>query len=158
MSTKVIAVFEHRGQAEEAVNHLREDGFEREISILAKEDSQQKERGDISMKNDSIADGATTGGVLGGLTGIAAGAGALIIPGIGPLIAAGPIAGLLSGAVTGGLGGALIDFGIPEVESRQYEEDVRQGKVLVSVETTPENSEKCQVILESKGADQVKIH
>ncbi len=157
MSDKVVGIFEHEGQAEEAVNHLREAGFDREISIVAKNaEGGRNQNGDEEF--DSVADGATTGGVLGGLTGLAVGAGALVIPGIGPLIAAGPIAGMLSGAATGGLGGALIDFGIPEEESRRYEEEVRRGKILVTVESSDDQSERCRAMLESKGADEVKIH
>lgn len=159
MAKKVIGVFHSQGQAEEAVHKLREEGFDREISIVAKEEETgEKDAGDIRMENDSVADGATTGGVIGGLTGLALGAGALVIPGLGPLIAAGPIAGLLSGAATGGLGGALIDWGIPEAEAKRYEEEVRQGKILVSVECSDDKADKCQSILSEKGSGDIKIH
>lgn len=161
---KVVGVFREEGQAEEAVNKLREEGFDQEISILAKEGAQGGGEGggggegDIRMENDQVSDGATTGGVLGGLTGLAVGAGALVIPGLGPLIAAGPIAGLLSGAATGGVAGALVDWGIPEAESRQYEEDVKQGKVLVSVECDEEKAKSAKETLKEKGSDDVKVH
>ncbi|MBS4024291.1 MAG: hypothetical protein KGZ96_01300 [Clostridia bacterium] len=164
MAKKVVGVFESRSHAESAVHQLREEGFDREISILAKEENAGgrtgggRNGGDIRMENDSVADGATTGGVIGGLTGLAVGAGALVIPGLGPLIVAGPIAGLLSGAATGGVGGALVDWGIPEEEGQRYEEDIRQGNILVAVECNEKKADKCKEILSSKGADDVKIH
>ncbi len=49
-------------------------------------------------------EGTVTGGVLGGIAGLLAGAGALLIPGIGPIVAAGPFA-TTAGLVGGGLAG-----------------------------------------------------
>jgi uncharacterized membrane protein len=164
MAKKVVGVFKSRSHAESAVHRLRDEGFDREISVLAKDENpggggeRGGRGGDLRMQNDSVANGATTGGVIGGLAGLAVGAGALVIPGLGPLIAAGPIAGLLSGAATGGVGGALVDWGIPEAEGRRYEEDIRQGKIIVAVECSENKADKCREILASKGADNVKIH
>lgn len=107
----VIGVFDNREGAERAVNSLRERGFDKEISIVAKDEGKNRDGGNNERHDensvmfgggDSVADGATTGGVLGGLAGLAIGAGALAIPGLGPIIAAGPVAGLLSGAASGG--------------------------------------------------------
>jgi uncharacterized membrane protein len=103
-------------------------------------------------------DGITTGGVLGGVAGLAVGAGALFIPGIGPLIAAGPIAGLLSGAVTGGIAGGLIDWGIPAEESHHYEEDIKQGKTLVAVHSGGPKLDDAAHILRQHGAHDVKSY
>jgi uncharacterized membrane protein len=105
---------------------------------------------------DTTIEGITTGGALGGLAGLAAGAGALVIPGIGPLVALGPIAGLLSGAATGGLAGGLIDWGIPETEGRHYEEDVKQGKILVTVQGNEPHLNKAGDVLRQHGAHDVK--
>lgn len=149
MAKTVIGAFQSRNSAEEAVENLRRMGFSQEISVVAKDERAQ---------GDSVADGATTGGVLGGLAGLAVGAGALAVPGLGPLIAAGPIAGVLSGAATGGLAGSLIDWGIPEQEGRQYEEDVRQGKTLVSVRTDQARANQAADVLRSYGGERVNIH
>ncbi|MNI54923.1 hypothetical protein D3C73_1098450 [compost metagenome] len=76
--------------------------------------------------------------MLGGVTGLLAGIGALAIPGIGPIIAAGPIAAALTGAVvgagTGGLVGGLIGLGIPEDEAASYDNYVDEGRILVMVD------------------------
>lgn len=157
---KVIGVFGDRRQAEKAVAQLRSQGFSKEISILGKE---REEAGDDNStmtgdSTDSITDGSATGGVIGGLAGLAAGAGALVIPGIGPLLAAGPIAGAFTGAVTGGLAGGLVDWGIPAEESRRYEDEIKQGSVLVSVECSDDKAQKAMESLRRSGAKEVKKH
>src|SRR5690554_2847231 len=108
MTKKIVALFTSRNQAEGAANRLREAGFDKEISIVTKDNNNGGNRNDNGMTmgtGDSVTDGATTGASLGALGGLALGAGALAIPGLGPLVAAGPIAAALTGAAAGGLGG-----------------------------------------------------
>lgn len=108
--------------------------------------------------NDNISDGIISGGVLGGIAGLLIGAGSIMIPGLGIIAAAGPITGLLSGAVTGGVVGGLIDLGIPESKSRQYENDVRRGKVLFSMKTDEDKVNRITSILRSSGASSIEVH
>ncbi|KKM12313.1 membrane protein [Clostridiales bacterium PH28_bin88] len=166
MATRtVIGVFASERVAEEAVNDLRRAGFDKDISILAKDAGRDGERrndiGGATMAAEgagNLSTGVATGGTLGGLAGLAVGAGALVIPGLGPLVAAGPIAGLLSGAATGGVAGGLVDWGIPEAEGRRYEEDVKQGKILVSVRADEKKADEAEKILRNHGAENVKKH
>jgi uncharacterized membrane protein len=65
---------------------------------------------------------------------------------------------MLSGAATGGIAGGLVDWGIPEAEGRQYEEDVKQGRILVSVQASDNKADEAASILKSQGADRVKTH
>ena len=103
----ITAFFSSRDQAEHAVRELRNKGFDKEISVLAKGQEEGNNSGRTSnyTGGDSITNGTSSGAAIGGLAGLALGAGALAIPGFGPLIAAGPIAATLSGAATGGLPG-----------------------------------------------------
>lgn len=165
MLKTVLGLFDSRDQAEKAVSDLRGSGFHEEISILAADKS--KAGGDTERYNQlsrpaagggSMATGVSTGGVLGGLAGLAMGAGALAIPGIGPVIAAGPIAGLISGAATGGIAGGLIDWGIPAERGRFYEGKVREGKILASVRTDENKVNKAANILRRNGAQDVETH
>jgi len=162
MTKKVVGVFSQRGQAEGAAEQLRQAGFDKEISIVTKGDRENRDaRNDngITMgTTDSVADGAATGATWGALGGLALSAGALAIPGFGPLLAAGPIAAALSGAAAGGLGGALIDMGIPEAESRNYENEVKRGKTLIAVECSDNKAARAEEILKGSGADNVKQH
>lgn len=103
-------------------------------------------------KNDNISDGVVTGGMLGGLAGLLIGAGSMVIPGLGIIAAAGPITGLISGAVTGGIVGGLVDLGIPENRSRQYETDIKAGKILFSMKTDDDKIDQVANVLRNNGA------
>jgi uncharacterized membrane protein len=162
MSKTVIASFSQRDSAERAINDLRGKGFERDISILAKDEKGGKGDADKYSARftggDPVTDGVGTGGVVGGLLGLAAGAGALAIPGIGPLVAAGPIAGILSGAATGGIAGGLADYGIPKEKSRFFEEKIKQGDVLVMVRCDDNKAQEASGVLTRYGGRDVEIH
>ncbi|MFO7152306.1 MAG: general stress protein [Bacillota bacterium] len=158
MAKTVIGVFENREQAEKAVDELRDSGFDtNEISVVAK-GGQQRNANEDGMNMDSVADGTTAGGILGGLAGLALGAGALAIPGLGPIVAAGPIAGMLSGAATGGIAGGLLDWGIPEERGRHYEEEVKKGKILAAIRTSDQKVQKAAEIMRQNGAKDVETH
>lgn len=166
MEKTVIGVFTNRDQAEKAVNELRSTGYDREISILAKEAEERKDKGATDYDENSVmfgnsgpvTSGAVTGGVLGGIAGFALGAGALAIPGLGAVIAAGPIAGLLSGAATGGIAGGLVDWGIPRDRGEFYEGEVKQGNIVATVRTADDKVDKASDILKNFGARNVEIH
>ena len=64
--------FSAREQAERAAKQLREEGFDREISIVVKDNNREQEQNDTTMSNDSVVDGAGHGA----LGGFALGAGA----------------------------------------------------------------------------------
>ncbi|MDH7479997.1 MAG: DUF1269 domain-containing protein [Syntrophomonadaceae bacterium] len=164
MAKLVISTFGTRSQAEEAVRELRQRGFDQEISVVAKEDVARGDTGagrsagrrDMEIGGEDLTGGAATGGILGGLAGLAAGAGALAIPGLGPLFAIGPITGLLTGAATGGIAGSLVDWGLPEAEGKQIEQDIRSGKIMVAVTADDNRISDAAMVLRKHGADQVK--
>ncbi|MEW5954661.1 MAG: hypothetical protein AB1815_13250 [Bacillota bacterium] len=161
MSKSVICTFNSREAAERAVNDLRGKGFDKEISVIAKDDQGKMEKKQYDaprMGGDTVTDGTATGGVIGGLAGLAMGAGALAIPGLGPIIAAGPIAGLLSGAAAGGIAGGLVDFGVPEERSRHFEDKVRQGHVLVALKSDEKRINEAADLLRRSGAQDVEVH
>lgn len=163
----VVGVFRSQDDAEKAVERLRSEGWDRNISILARDDQgqqgqqgQQDEQGGqrTTMQDQDLREGVTAGGALGGLAGLAAGAGMLAVPGVGPILAAGPIASTLTGVVTGGLAGGLVDYGIPRQEGQRYEEDVRQGRILTMIRTEETRSQDAERILRENGADRVARH
>lgn len=160
MSKTVLGVFPSNSQAEHAVNQLREKGFEKDISIVAKDEQQGggNRDGNSEMFGGSAAQGVTTGGVLGGVLGLAVGAGALAIPGLGPIVAAGPLAGMLSGAATGGIAGGLIDWGIPADRSKYYEDRVKEGNIVAAVRTDDNRINEAADVLRANGAQDVETH
>lgn len=144
MSKVIVGMFDDIQHARETVNDLVSHGFRRDdISLIASDEQGQFRKELGTGKGEDVKDGAASGAgigaVLGGLGGLLVGLGLLAIPGFGPILAAGPIATTLAGAgagaVTGGIVGALVDLGIPEENARVYEQGLRNGAVLVAVNT-----------------------
>ena len=163
MSKIVVGIFESRKYAEKAAKQVENQGLRTDdISIIAKQNDHHEggvpAEVDGRQRNDNISDGVMGGGIVGGLAGLLLGVGSIAIPGLGIVAAAGPIAGLLSGVVTGGIVGGLIDLGIPEDESRQYESHIKEGKILFSMQTEDDKVDKVASILNSNGAESVDIH
>ncbi len=158
----VVGIFQSMDDAEEAVQSLRSLGWDRNISILAREEDGRRTEGGMQGRRDAgeqdLSEGVATGGALGGLAGLAASAGLMTIPGVGPVLAAGPIATTLTGVVTGGLAGGLIDYGIPREEGQRYEEEVRRGRILAMVRTDDQRDSDAERILRENGAEAVKTH
>ncbi len=154
MSKVVVGVFHDRGRAESALEDLKNQGFEQDISLVARDE----ERDGTSMDDQDLTEGTFTGGALGGIAGLLAGTGALLIPGVGPIIAAGPIAATLTGVVTGGIAGGLVDYGIPEERGEYYEEQVRQGGILLTLRAGDERIDDAASIMRKHGAEDVETH
>ncbi len=135
----VVAVFDDRGEAENAVDALHQAGFAADsIGYVI--------RGDDAVAGGTITDaagakdvrgaaaGAVTGGMMGG---VAAAAASLLIPGIGPLVAGGLLASFFGGAIAGtaigGILGALRGLGVSEHEAKFYEKHFHEGRAIVAV-------------------------
>ena len=166
MSKTVVAIFDNRDYAEKSAKQIKDQGLKTEdISIVTKQTDEGTTGTTATMKthkseaaNDNISDGVISGGILGGLTGLLIGAGSMVIPGLGIIAAAGPITGFLTGAVTGGVVGGLVDLGIPENRSKQYETDIRAGKILFSMRTDEDKVNTVASILRSNGAVSVDTY
>lgn len=139
-SVSVYGVYHDQNDLEKAVDRLKQAGFSsNDISVVFPD----KNRSDqfAMERNTKAPEGAATGGgtglVVGGVLGWLAGIGTLAIPGIGPLLAAGPIVAALAGAgvggAVGGIAGGLIGLGMPEVEAKRYEKEIKEGRMLMSV-------------------------
>lgn len=161
-----IGVFSSQQEAERAVETLHDEGFtEDEISVIARDQGQGQGQGQggggqqmSGTGMDDMSDGMAWGGGLGAVGGLLAGAGALAIPGIGPILAVGPLASALTGAVAGGIGGGLLDMGIPEERGQQFEEEVKQGRVLCVVESDGNRTNDAARIMREAGAASVETH
>jgi hypothetical protein len=168
--TTAVGVFRTREEAERAIHDLKRAGFtDDQIGMMMQSEHDERTAGarrddaptagtvDLDSDRDTKAPegagaGAVGGGLVGGVLGaIAAGA----IPGIGPIIAVGALAGILggaaAGAAAGGIVGALVGMGVPEEEAKYYEDEVRTGKALVTVDAAGRYDEAVS-ILRSAGA------
>ena len=130
-----------------------------DISILIPEGSHLVHEKSSKLP-EGAATGAAAGGALGGALGFLAGVGTIAIPGLGAFVAAGPIMAALSGAAAGatagGFTGALVGLGIPEYEAKQYEAQMRDGNLLISVHTDSDDERSAaRDIFERHGARSV---
>ncbi len=157
MDKRVIGYFEDNRQAEQALRELKGKGFH-EISILGNEKSEQSGSRDSRRSTSTLSSGTMTGGALGGLAGLALGAGALTIPGIGPILALGPLAMVLGGAVTGGIAGALVDYGIPKEQSEFYEGKIREGNTVMVLKADEQQIDEVARVMRNFGAKDVRVH
>jgi len=162
MSKTVVGLFDNQDHAETAARQVKDQGLRTDdISIVVKHGNADEGEHGATMGrdvNDNISDGVVSGGVLGGIAGLLIGAGSMVIPGLGIIAAAGPITGLLSGAVTGGIVGGLIDLGIPENRSKEYEGELKRGKVLFSMKTDEDKVDRVTSILRNTGASSVETY
>jgi len=156
----VVAVFEDRDDAQDAINALRDAGFMADdISILARDrDTAGQLAEDTGAEVAAgAATGALAGGLLGGVAGWLIGIGALAIPGVGPIIAAGPLAAALGGAAIGATGGgiigALTGVGIPEDEAKYYDTEFRRGGIVVTLQARGRYDEARAILREYGGRD-----
>jgi hypothetical protein len=150
------AAFSSRAQAREAVRALRDIGFsDSQVGVIGS----HPEEGDIdtsdSKPGTGAAVGATAGAGLGALWGLGILAGAL--PAIGPAIAGGTLAVILSsaaaGAATAGVAGALLGMGFTKEEADFYDEEVRAGRTIVTVNAGNRNSEASSILRAHGGYD-----
>ncbi len=153
-------LFTDRERASEAAEELGDRGFSDSISIITRDmDSGEVETEVVDQDvRDGAAVGATAGGFIGAIAGLLTAAVPVTIAGLGIVLVGGPLAALLgaaTGALAGGLVGALVDLGFPDDTAQIYEESIYAGEVLVTAETTPENSGLAEQILEGAGAHDV---
>jgi hypothetical protein len=163
MAKAVICIAKTHDQAVDIINQLRAAGFSNEdVSVLLPDQGATRDfaHEQHTKAPEGAAAGAVAGGILAGALGWLVGIGSLAIPGVGPFIAAGPILAALSGAAAGGaagvLTGALIGYGIPEYEAKQYEGKVKGGNILISVHTEDSRQrDKARDIFERAHADDI---
>jgi uncharacterized membrane protein len=163
MTKTVIAVYDDFDKAYRVVDALQKSGFTRaDISVIANDAdgvyADNLRRGELINDDDvNAAEGAGFGALVGALTGLVIGLGALAIPGLGPVIAAGPIVsalagttvGAAAGAATGGIVAALVDLGVDEDDAGLYAEGIRRGGTMVAVKTRDDTAETAAGIMRS---------
>ncbi len=136
-----VGVFKNRDAADRAVADLRKAGYtDDHIGLVAKDATTGKTVRTDGAGETNMAEGAAIGAMAGAATGAAVGAGILmgIIPVIGPILAIGTLGTILVNAVGGAaiatLAGALVGWGIPEEDAQYYEDEVKAGRYLVTVD------------------------
>lgn len=168
-SQMALALFPTVDQAEQAVLLLKENDFSREsINILAHEDavkSLMHDRRPETTKESATA-GAVGGSAVGGLIGLVAGASTAVVMGLGTVLTGGALAVALGitaagagiGASYGGLLGALMGWGVSEGDVQHFVEGVRDGSILVAVETDRARNDDALRFMREAGASYASAH
>ncbi|RYE05737.1 MAG: hypothetical protein EOP33_00490 [Rickettsiaceae bacterium] len=146
-NTKFLAsLYNEAANAERAYDLLINRGYAKEdITVVMSDATRDKYFAQKDMPENSLGtkavEGMGVGSAIGGTIGaiaaaIAAVGTALAIPGLG-LIIAGPIAAGLAGAgagsAVGGLVGALVGAGFSDERAKEYEEEIKNGGILVGI-------------------------
>lgn len=140
----ISAMFDDRESAEKAIAALKAEGIPtRAISLLfrASQFMDTDTEWPEGHRPLSVAGAIAGGGVAGALVGI----GVLLVPGVGPVAAGGAIAASalssmasvsgVIGATGGALAKMLTDHDVDGVTAQQYDDEIRRGKVFLSVDT-----------------------
>ncbi|MBY0513739.1 MAG: YsnF/AvaK domain-containing protein [Gemmataceae bacterium] len=146
----VVGVFYTRDEAEHAVRDLKAAGFDdSKIGMISRnaEGKLVQEKGETYAEEGAVT-GAAVGAGVGGLVGLGVLSG--VIPVVGPVLALGTLGTILlnaaGGAALAGLAGALVGWGIPEEDASYYEEQVKGGRFLVTVEAADRRDEAWTVL------------
>jgi hypothetical protein len=174
----VTALFKDRASADRAYQALVDLGYSKDdINLVMTDETRRRyypvaapgteeagREAEVREVGHKTLQGAGVGGAIGTTIGAVLGAIAavgtsILVPGLG-LVIAGPIAAALAGAgagaMTGGLIGALIGSGIPEERAKVYEQGIREGGILISVEPRTEgDAERIEKEWKSLGGELV---
>lgn len=162
MRKNTVALFDDRLHADQAVEDLVWEGFERHyIRVLPAEGEAEVFREQIEASGSFVGEGAATGliwgAILGGLIGWAIGYGLIN----SPAATGHGFQGLLAGAVTGGLlGGGIgiaMGFGVPAKDADLYEQHAVRNQTLVVVESAESSVPMVRNFLESRGAHDLRV-
>jgi len=152
----VVGMFTNRPDAEAAIRELKAAGFgDDRIGVALQDGDEHRDPMETTSRDAAAgaATGAVSGGLVGGLIGLL---GSLLIPGVGPIVVGGVLASTLAGvgigAATGGIIGALVALGVPEADARHFDEGLRSGRTLVTVDAGARTAEAL-MILDRHGMD-----
>jgi hypothetical protein len=148
-------LFQDRNTVESAYQRALDNGYTQDdINLFMTDDTRNKyfPKGDQAKTviGDKSMDGLALGGAFGGAVGgiaaaIAAIGTAILIPGLG-IVVAGPLAaglaGAGAGAIAGGLVGSLIGLGVPEERVKEYEQGIKNGGILMTVNSKDSTDSK----------------
>ena len=155
----VVAVYESFDDAKQAVQALDNSDFPSEqISLVTHSVPEEVPQVDVLQSGDETEKDATKGVSVGGLLGLLLGTPLLMIPGVGPVLIAGPLAAGLTGAIVGGFLGAMAGWGTHEDHVQQYEQQVKEGKLLVVANGDPKQSAEAKRVLRETNAEDIHLH
>lgn len=170
MNKIILGLFQTYETASHVFDDLVANGYSpRDISIVSREDTLRTLINDNKDNTKGIGDAAAAGGIIGGLLGLLAGTGAIVIPGLGALLIAGPIAaafgltgvaattasGVMTGLLAGGLIGALKELGLDEIKATTFSNKIKEGFILLAISCVERDEDKVRSKLELHKAEHI---
>lgn len=137
MRRAVLAVFKYLAQTKEAIEELRNESLSNNyISVVVP--SRSLYGGEYKEEFAAELTAFPPEKSLAIFDGYLVQSGPVELPNLGEVLAAGPFAGTLLQEKDKGLSGNLANFGVSEDHARRYEQEVRDGKILLIVESDNE--------------------
>jgi hypothetical protein len=158
-------LYERLGDANRAVDRLREEGYPASSIIVVCPEALQGEFEPVEeVDPDSASDPAVVGigSAIGGALGAAAMAVGVVASGGTGLLVIGPLfGGALAGGVAGGLVSAMVARGFEPGVADFYDQALGEGQIMVAVEESPDaespSLERASKILRETGARVVPL-
>ena len=161
----VFGVANSRIHANRIVDHLTNAGFDRGAISILFPGGNPDQGGAAETSPSAFPAGRTVqiGLAVGGAIGWLAGLDAFSVPGFGHLIAAGPLCTILSTSPAGpvaahGVKRALEDLGLHRNSARLYQDQVRDGQILICLQTNEwREAEAARKVFLAMGAANISI-
>ncbi|ABD88021.1 conserved hypothetical protein [Rhodopseudomonas palustris BisB18] len=154
MTVTISRLYDDASVAQAAIARLQEAGVrDDDISLLAN-NSEKWFAPDLAS---AAGKGAAVGAGFGGVGGLLAGLGLLVVPGLGPVVAVGWLAAALTCAAAvgaaGGIVGMLAEAGVATNEAEIYAESIRRGGSLVSARVPEPDKARLEALLDPSSVD-----
>jgi uncharacterized membrane protein len=170
MTKTVFGIFKDRLDTENAIDILKDDGYDtKDVSIVMRDEDEER---DIQNSPGSdVATGAGNGIVAGAVVGGAAGfLAGTVLPGLAGFLIGGPlgaaigltgaaattVSGAATGAIAGGIIGALMGLGLSNEEAEHYSERIREGAILLAVPVREHDELRVRDIFHENNARDIK--
>lgn len=162
-----VAVFKSHVEADEAIKHLQQSGFDmKKLSVVGQEYHTDEHVVGYYNAGDRMKYWGKLGAFWGGLWGFLFGAAFFWVPGIGPIAVAGPLASWIVGALEGAavvgglsaLGAGLFSMGIPKDSIVKYETAIKAGKFVLVAHGTADEVAQAKEMLGSTQAEEIDEH
>jgi hypothetical protein len=159
-SKVVSALFDNQADAEQAVRDLRSAGFpQMAIGVVLRDPAFARDAVPVPdttpVPAEAALAGALGGSILGGVVGLLAGVGTFALPRVGPVIAGGVLVRALTEAEAGdgarGVLGALRVLGVSGASAAYFEDGVREGAVLVTIDAGSRGAAAREILRFSRG-------
>jgi len=156
MKTRHVFVADSVAEATAAIAAAQAAGIgEQDISLIADASIEMQEvPDDLRNAETDFVPAATRGTVAGGTMGLLGGLIGVVVPPIG-LTVAGVALTTLVGAAVGTWVTALLGSMVPDEVHRRFDTEIRAGRILIVIDSTPEGMASAEAALRESGAEQL---